>query len=82
MPPLRDRRDDVPLLAHHFLRAAAERQGRRLEGIESAAMDALVQFGWPGNVRELQNEVQRMIALADPGRSIEPRDLSPEIRAA
>src|SRR4029078_8523424 len=51
VPPLRDRRDDVPLLAHHFARAPAERQSRQLEGIDPAAMEAMVQFGWPGNVR-------------------------------
>jgi transcriptional regulator with GAF, ATPase, and Fis domain len=70
VPPLRDRRDDVSILAHHFLRAAADRQGRRLEGILPDALDVLVHFDWPGNVRELQNEMERAATLARDGDAI------------
>jgi len=80
VPPLRDRRDDVPLLAHHFLRAAAERQSRRLEGIDPAAMEALVQFAWPGNVRELQNEMERAATLARDGDRIGVAHLSNKLQ--
>jgi Nif-specific regulatory protein len=80
VPPLRDHRDDVPLLAHHFLRAAAERQGRQLESIEREALDALVQFDWPGNVRELQNEMERAATLARSGDRIGLRHLSAKLR--
>jgi Nif-specific regulatory protein len=81
VPPLRDRRDDIPLLAHHFLRQAAERQSRRLEGFEPDALDALVQFDWPGNVRELQNEMERAATLARDGDRISRAHLSAKLRA-
>ncbi len=80
VPPLRDRREDVPVLAHHFLRAAAERQNRRIEGIEPDAMEALVQFDWPGNVRELQNEMERAVTLARDGDRIGSGQLSAKLR--
>jgi DNA-binding NtrC family response regulator len=64
LPPLRERRDDIPLLVNHFLGQCAEDNGKKIEGIEPAAMHALVHYRWPGNVRELRNCVERMVVLA------------------
>jgi Nif-specific regulatory protein len=80
VPPLRDRREDVPSLAHHLLRAAVERQGRRIDGIDAEAMDTLVAFDWPGNVRELQNEMERAATLARDGDVIGVSHLSAKLR--
>jgi len=74
LPPLRDRREDIPLLAVHFLRASAKRYGRELEGFSDAAMDALLRHSWPGNVRELQHAVERSVLMAR-GSRIEAYDL-------
>jgi transcriptional regulator with GAF, ATPase, and Fis domain len=63
-PPLRDRRDDIPQLAQHFLREVASRRGLNLS-FSQDAMAALVSHGWPGNVRELRNVVERAAALSD-----------------
>ena len=81
LPPLRERKDDVPLLTERFLAAAAHKHGKRVRGIEEAALSCLVAFDWPGNVRELQNEVMRAVAIADDGDSIRLRHLSPHLRA-
>jgi DNA-binding NtrC family response regulator len=74
MPPLRERREDVPLLARHFLTQADRRYGRELEGFSQAAMDALIGHPWPGNVRELQHAVERSVLMAR-GSRIEAADL-------
>jgi len=74
MPPLRERREDVPLLAQHFLAQADRRYGRELEGFSQAAMDALLRHPWPGNVRELQHAVERSVLMAR-GSRIEAADL-------
>jgi DNA-binding NtrC family response regulator len=63
MPALRSRASDVPLLADHFLRMAASRTGRQVEGFTSAAVEALLAHPWPGNVRELQHAVERGVFL-------------------
>jgi two-component system NtrC family response regulator len=63
MPPLRERADDIPLLATHFLRQFSEENQRDVEGFSSAAMDALSAYHWPGNVRELENAVERAVVL-------------------
>jgi len=63
MPPLRDRREDIPLLAAHFLKMYAAENEREVEGFTSQAMDALAEYGWPGNVRELENAVERAVVL-------------------
>ncbi len=63
VPPLRDRREDIALLATHFLRMYAEENQREVNGFSSAAMDALANYKWPGNVRELQNAVERAVVL-------------------
>ena len=63
LPALRNRRDDVPLLAAHFLKKAAKRAGRKVDGFTDAAMKALIAFNWPGNVRELENTIERATVL-------------------
>ena len=65
IPPLRERPDDIPLLATHFLQDYAGRTLKNLPGFDQEVMDALVRYQWPGNVRELRNEVERMAALVD-----------------
>lgn len=60
LPPLRNRREDIPLLAAHFLRRFNERTGKAIESFDKATMDVLCQYSWPGNVRELENMVERM----------------------
>ncbi len=79
LPSLRERREDVPLLATHLLTRAAERHGKRIPGIEPAALDRLTRFDWPGNVRELQNEIERAVALAQDGQAISVAHLSPRL---
>jgi DNA-binding NtrC family response regulator len=73
IPPLRERREDVPLLVHHFLRKHGGPQGR-VTGIEDAALEALVLAEWPGNVRELENAIESALALA-PGPLLRLADL-------
>ena len=83
LPPLRDRGGDLFLLFEQLIAEAAKRCGRaRAPDIAPETLEALRRYRWPGNVRELQNEIQRVIALTDPGRPIVPSDLSPEIQAA
>jgi formate hydrogenlyase transcriptional activator len=69
LPPLRERRDDIPPLVRHFTQRFARRMGRRIETIPSAVMEALVHYPWPGNIRELQNVVERAVILS-PGSSL------------
>jgi len=64
LPPLRERMEDVPLLAEHFLRAFGEKAGRTPLGIERDAMNALTGYAWPGNVRELANVIERAAVMA------------------
>jgi transcriptional regulator with GAF, ATPase, and Fis domain len=82
VPPLRERRDDVPPLGSHFLRRYAAEFGRAVEGIGQQAMELLCAYEWPGNVRELENEVQRLVIQADDGGFVRPEHLSPKIRKA
>ncbi len=64
LPPLRERREDIPELVYHFLRIYGERNGRVIRYVEPAAMQALQDYDWPGNVRELQNYIERAVLLA------------------
>jgi DNA-binding NtrC family response regulator len=64
MPPLRDRREDIPLLVEHFVRRFAERTGKTIEGVDDKAMTELVRYEWPGNVRELENTIERAVVLS------------------
>lgn len=79
VPPLRDRRDDVPLLADHFLSSFSTQEGKERPAIDEETMRRLKLYTWPGNVRELQNEMRRLIALLPSGVSIRMSDLSERI---
>src|SRR3982751_3343000 len=79
LPALRERREDLPLLAQHFLRQHAQRYRKRLTGFESAAMQILLEHPWPGNVRELDHAIERAVLMA-PGPLVKPTDLG--LRAA
>ncbi|MCK9375641.1 MAG: sigma-54 dependent transcriptional regulator [Syntrophobacterales bacterium] len=74
MPPLRERKSDIPLLVQHFLEKYNARLRRDIRGISPDAMDLLVRHDWPGNVRELENTVERLVVLS-PGPYLEPADL-------
>ena len=63
MPPLRDRREDIPLLVEHFVRRFAERTGKTIDGVDDNAMTELARYEWPGNVRELENTIERAVVL-------------------
>jgi DNA-binding NtrC family response regulator len=63
LPPLRERREDIPLLAQHFLERFSREMGKKVARISSEVMDRLVRYPWPGNVRELENVVERAVAL-------------------
>ncbi|RMH39884.1 MAG: FHA domain-containing protein [Deltaproteobacteria bacterium] len=80
LPPLRERREDIPLLADHFLRRYCTEYRRSVAGFSQEALDALCAYHWPGNIRELENEVQRLVIQADEGAWIEVEHLSPQIR--
>ena len=79
IPPLRERPEDIPLLASHFIARSAERLGRATIGLSPEALRALVAFPWPGNVRQLENALERACLLA-PGSRVELGDLPPEVR--
>ncbi|NOX09230.1 MAG: sigma-54-dependent Fis family transcriptional regulator [Gammaproteobacteria bacterium] len=68
LPPLAERRDDIPLLAFHFLRKHATRMGRAVEDIEPAVIDILIDYDYPGNIRELENIIERAVTLAQEGK--------------
>jgi len=74
IPPLRDRRHDIPVLAHHFLAKFTEQMGRNVLGITNAAMRAMLNHEWRGNVRELENVLERAVIFAE-GREIGVADL-------
>jgi len=68
LPPLRERREDIPRLAEHFLRVFAERMHKQIPGFTAQAMGLLQQYDWPGNVRELSNVVERLAILCAEGQ--------------
>ncbi len=74
LPPLRERKEDIPLLADFFLQKYAQKNKRQLSGISRGAMDSLTGYAWPGNVRELENTLERAVVLAR-GDTIEVDDL-------
>ena len=74
VPPLRRRREDIPLLVAHFVRRFSQALNRRIDGFTPEALDVLAQYAWPGNVRELQNIVERLVAVAE-GPTIGVNDL-------
>ena len=74
LPPLRERREDIPVLALHFLSQYASRYRRQVRGIDPSAMHALMQYAWPGNVRELEHAIERAILMCRT-EQIQPADL-------
>ena len=79
VPPLRERMDDLPLLAHHFLHKHATKQGKEIKGIERPMMDLLKSYDFPGNVRELENLIERAVTLGTE-ENLTARDLPREMR--
>ena len=79
LPALRDRREDIPALVDHFVRKYADKNGKRITGIEPEALAALVEHDWPGNVRELENAIERAVVLAREDR-VRAMDLATEIQ--
>jgi DNA-binding NtrC family response regulator/HAMP domain-containing protein len=81
MPPLRNRRNDIPLLARHFLHRFAVEQGKKVQDFSSEAMRMLLDYSWPGNVRELENSIEHALVLAK-GERIEATDMPSVLRTA
>ena len=79
LPPLRERREDIPLLAQHFLAGCAREMGGEPRRLSESALEALCEFPWPGNVRQLEN-VCRWLTVMAPAQMVGPHDLPPEIR--
>jgi DNA-binding NtrC family response regulator len=82
IPPLRERKEDVPLLVDHFLKTFSAKTGKKISGFSHEALNAMIAHSWPGNVRDLEHEVERAVAMADPGAVIRADQLSPELRQA
>jgi len=78
LPPLRERKSDIPLLVDHFIRRYAAKDGKRIAGIEPVALAALTDYAWPGNVRELENAIERAVVLMQ-GERLRLEDLPPEV---
>ncbi len=78
VPPLRERREDIPALVYDFVRRAAARVKKDVETVSAEAMTALMSYGWPGNVRELEHAIERAVIVAR-GASIRVRELPPEV---
>ncbi len=80
-PALRERREDIPLLVHHFLQVMNQEKGKRVEGLSPAALELLCEYDWPGNVRELENLVERLVILRGEG-TIDVEELPLALRRA
>jgi DNA-binding NtrC family response regulator len=78
VPPLRDRREDIPPLVNDFLKAAAARVKKDVKTVSADAMTALIDYSWPGNVRELEHAIERAVIVAN-GTSVRVRELPPEV---
>ena len=78
VPPLRDRREDIPALVHEFVQRSAERLKKDVKTVSADAMTALINYEWPGNVRELEHGIERAVILAH-GSTVSVRDLPPEV---
>lgn len=79
IPPLRERKGDIPLLVEHFVRKYSQRTGRPVKVVEKSALEALITYNWPGNVRELENAVERAVLLCE-AEKIGIDDLPPVVR--
>jgi DNA-binding NtrC family response regulator len=81
IPPLRERREEIPPLIVHFLERYAEEMGKRLPRLADETHEYLLLYNWPGNVRQLGNEIRRLVAFAEPDTEIRPELLSVEVRS-
>ncbi|MDH4082199.1 MAG: sigma-54 dependent transcriptional regulator [Nitrospira sp.] len=81
LPPLRERREDIPLLVEAFLKKCGEVRGKEVKGVTEAALAMLMDYAWPGNVRELENVIERAVTLSR-GEKISPDDLPPAVQGA
>ena len=81
VPPLRDRREDIPQLVQHFAKLAGEEHNLRPKRFDAAAMDALQRYRWRGNIRELRNTIERLMIMS-PGDIIRAEDLPPDVRSS
>jgi two-component system NtrC family response regulator len=81
LPPLRERRDDIPLLVEHFLRQAEDRHRKGSKQVAGAAMRLLCDYPWPGNVRQLRNWLERLVVTVE-GPTIHAQDLPAQMHAA
>jgi DNA-binding NtrC family response regulator/tetratricopeptide (TPR) repeat protein len=81
VPPLRDRREEIPHLSTYFLRDACERLAKPDVHLGAATLDLFARYWWPGNVRQLRNEIQRAVAMSPPGGVVEPDHLSADLTA-
>lgn len=79
IPPLRERKGDIPLLVEHFVKKYSQRSGKQLKPVEKSAMEALISYNWPGNVRELENAIERAVLLSETDK-ITLDDLPPAVR--
>jgi transcriptional regulator with PAS, ATPase and Fis domain/uncharacterized protein YlzI (FlbEa/FlbD family) len=79
VPPLKDRRSDIPLLVVHFLDKYSKKIGKKINGVTDETMRYLINYDWPGNIRQLENEIERAVTLADDNSVIKTSDLSEEI---
>jgi two-component system response regulator AtoC len=82
LPPLRDRREDIPLLVQHFLKKFCDEVPRPAMTVSQAAMRSLMTYGWPGNVRQLENAMERAVALSGGRSQVELSDLPSDIQRA
>jgi hydrogenase-4 transcriptional activator len=82
VPPLRERPEDIPLLANYYFEETCRRNNRHLTGITPEAMSYLTRYQWPGNVRQLRSEIERIVVFAEDGQSVGAESLSPDILRA
>jgi len=80
VPPLRERRDDIPVLIEHFLKRNAKGRRLRMKRLTQPCLDRMLEYAWPGNIRELENEIERLVVLAGDEKVIAEELLSPRIR--
>jgi DNA-binding NtrC family response regulator len=82
VPPLRERREEIPALMHHYIRRHGNELKKGQLTVSDETLEYLLLYSWPGNIRQLANEIRRMVALAEPGAPLTPGLLSPEIQAS
>jgi hydrogenase-4 transcriptional activator len=82
LPPLRERREEIPALLQHYLQKFGDEQRKGRVTLSDETLEYLLLYSWPGNIRQLANEVRRIIALAEPDATVTPALLSPEIQAS